>query len=393
MFVFLILGIGVLIFWCLRIPHFLPGRLRQLPQTDFTQALPSVTIVVAARNEEKDIERSVRALLAQQRVNHEIVVVNDRSTDDTGRILDRLHAEDPRVRVVHNLVLPEGWLGKCWALKQGASQATGDYLLFCDGDAVFTPTGLAEILGVCKKENLDHLTLVPRMITDGGLEAALSSSLFFLVFLFQNPALVFDRNRKGNFFGFGACNVVRRSLYESFGGHEPLKLEVLDDVFLGALAKRSGGSSGLYAGQRVLSLRWYSGVWDFVKGIEKNAFAGLGFSLKHLSLALVFQVLFFFSPPVMALVLPLTFGWPWLISTLICHVLFAVHSHRIEQPWQVAWRFLPGLFMQDLAICRSAFLTLKRKGIIWRETFYSTDSLRQAQLVLRGGQEPASKAQ
>lgn len=102
--------------------------------------LPFLSIVVPARNEERQIEQCVRSLLAQRYPRFEVIAVNDRSEDRTGEILERIAAQDQRLRVIHGETLPGGWVGKPWALMQGADVALGDWLLFTDADTLHSRT-------------------------------------------------------------------------------------------------------------------------------------------------------------------------------------------------------------------------------------------------------------
>src|SRR6185436_14838718 len=104
--------------------------------------MPSISIVVAARNEARGIEAAMRSLLAQDVPRLEVVAVDDRSEDATGAILDRFAEAEPRLRVVHVAELPDGWLGKCHALWLGAGQAAGELILFTDADVVMAPDTL-----------------------------------------------------------------------------------------------------------------------------------------------------------------------------------------------------------------------------------------------------------
>ena len=100
---------------------------------------PSVSVIVPSRNEERAVEAATRALLAQDYPSLEVVAIDDRSTDATGRLLDALAAQDERLVVRHVTALPEGWLGKNYAMARGAEGARGEWLLFTDGDVLFAP--------------------------------------------------------------------------------------------------------------------------------------------------------------------------------------------------------------------------------------------------------------
>src|SRR3954468_271576 len=135
--------------------------LRDLPP--LAGPLPRVSIVIPARNEERNLEEALRSILALDYDNLEIDVVDDRSTDRTGEILDRMALADPRLRIVHVRDLPPGWLGKNHALWLGAEKATGDYLLFTDADVVMEPSTLRRAAGLMAADGLDHLMASPEI--------------------------------------------------------------------------------------------------------------------------------------------------------------------------------------------------------------------------------------
>src|SRR6185503_16385453 len=97
------------------------------------------SIIVPARNEVTGIEKCLRSILKTEYKNVEILVIDDRSTDDTAKIAERVAATDPRMRVIHGAELPKGWYGKPWACWQGFQQAQDTVLLFTDADTVHGP--------------------------------------------------------------------------------------------------------------------------------------------------------------------------------------------------------------------------------------------------------------
>src|SRR5215210_3285113 len=144
-------------------------RLRDVPPLGGPR--PRVSIIIPARNEERNVEEALRSVLALDYDNLEIEVVDDRSTDRTGEILDRMAAAEPRLRIVHVRELPAGWLGKNHALWLGAAKATGEYLLFTDADIVMDPSALRRAVGAMHKadggDGLDHLTASPEIERTG----------------------------------------------------------------------------------------------------------------------------------------------------------------------------------------------------------------------------------
>ena len=135
---------------------------------------PRVSIIVPARNEEATIEQALNTLLALDYDNYEVIAVNDRSTDRTGEIMERVagsygqnshvsqklrdmgHPTVRPLRVIHHTELPAGWLGKTHAMWTAANLATGDWLLFTDADVLFKPDSLRRALAYAEAEPADH---------------------------------------------------------------------------------------------------------------------------------------------------------------------------------------------------------------------------------------------
>src|SRR5574337_712644 len=125
-------------------------------------AAPKVSIIVPARNEEEHVEVAVSSLLALDYPDYEVIAVNDRSSDRTGEILDRLAAASRgRLRVLHVTELPAGWLGKHHAMGLAAQQAAGDWLLFTDADITFRSDALRRALFYAGECHCDHLVVFP----------------------------------------------------------------------------------------------------------------------------------------------------------------------------------------------------------------------------------------
>ena len=246
-----------------RLPALAPG----------SRSRPTLSVVLAACNEQDSIERSVCSLLEQAYSGLEVVLVDDRSTDGTGEIADRLAAGDPRVRVVHVTDLPAGWLGKVHALQRGTDAATGEFLLYADADVRFAPGALERAIDFALAHDLDHLTLLPHLEANSLAARALMQEFFVGYVRRTGGARGPVQKRKP--FGYGAFNLVRRAALARTAGFEWLRMEVLDDLGLGALMKDSGARCGFAVAPDALSVLWYSGIAAAVRGFEKNTFGGL----------------------------------------------------------------------------------------------------------------------
>jgi len=173
--------------------------------------LPTLTIVVPARNEEAEIEAALRSLLQLDYPHYEIVAVDDRSTDQTGAIMDRLAAgpaSQGRLRVVHVKELPAGWLGKVHAMWLGAQQTQSDWLLFTDADCVFRADSVSRAVYYAGATATDHLVLFPtaHMRTLG--ERMMISFPQVMSSFAMRPWKVRDPNARDHI-GVGAFNLIR----------------------------------------------------------------------------------------------------------------------------------------------------------------------------------------
>ena len=263
-------------------------------------ASPRVSVVIPARNEELDIEATVRSHLSTDYPDFQVVVVDDRSTDATANILGKLAREVPRLVVVSGTDPPGGWLGKPHALWEGAQVADGEILLFADADVRYDPRAIREAVALLDARSLDLLTFFPHFEMRGFWENVLLPFLGVTVFLGLGFVAA-SRRARGLALGAGAGNLVRRSTYDAVGGHEALRNSVVDDVRLANAVKRAGFPVAAFrAGDRV-SVRIYRGFRAVWNGFTKNvawAFAG---AWGAVLLPLVTFVLFLWIVPAVTL--------------------------------------------------------------------------------------------
>lgn len=247
-----------------------PRLRREMPRET-----PLVSVVIPARDEARVIGRTLRAMLAQTYPQLEIVVVNDRSTDATGAILASI--DDPRLVAVDGEEPPAGWLGKPWALHQGALRARGELLLFVDADVQYAPDAVAAAVARLERSGLAMTSLFPHFELHGFWEHIAMPNL--AVFAFSMiPLWLTNRTRLPILAaGGGPGNLVRREAYEAAGGHLALKDAVVDDVALARLVRRAGhGTEFVRADEGFVSLHMYDGLREIVDGFTKNMFSVFG---------------------------------------------------------------------------------------------------------------------
>jgi len=339
---------------------------------------PRVSVIVPCRNEAAGVVAAVSSLLAQDYPDLEIVAVNDRSEDATGALLDGMARQDARLTVLDIRTLPEGWLGKIHAVHEGARRATGEWLLFTDGDVVFAPDALKRSVAFATAHGLGHFVALPTFIADGFLERAFLAIFALTLSAKLDPSrLSVPKSRA--FVGVGAFGLVQRDAYARIGGHERLAFEVADDLKLGLLLRRHGVAQGCLDADGLVSVRWQNGLLATLRGLEKNAFAGCEWRGAVAAVA-VFLILASTLLPYLPLVLPLA-SWTLPLAGIAAALpLVAVGlSARRVSGGSGLEGFLAPLAALALAgvIAWSTVLTLARGGILWRGTFYPLDELRR----------------
>ena len=341
------------------------------------QRWPRLSVIVPACDEEMTIEPAMQTLLNQDYPNLEIIAVNDRSSDQTGALLDKLAATSPQLQVVHIEALPENWLGKVHALARGTERATGEFLLFTDADTHFEPGLLKRVLGWVNAESLDHVTLAPTLHASS-LALGTSLACFTQLFLAQLRMADVAAGRESNPIGIGAFNLVRREVFVDTPGWEWLRLEIADDVGLGQMmAQRSDRTVFAFAGD-ALHIAWYRTVSELVHGLAKNAYPKMGHfnPIRTLGLIVVCPIapaafLYSFTTPLAG------------VSALIV-LLTAVSARRLNQlgtaplPTALAPLAVP-LF--SWILLNSMVRILREGGVRWRDTHYPTALLKANQRV------------
>lgn len=337
---------------------------------------PRVSILFAARDEEEKLPAALETLSALDYPYLEIIAVDDRSQDSTGRVLDEFARTHPRFRVVHVTQLPPGWLGKPHGLQKAYESSTGEWLLFTDADVRFSPDVLRRAITLAKLRQLDHLTLLCDVEMVGFWETALLT-FFGLAFFIANDPYRAANPKSQMYVGVGAFQLLKRSAYEASGTHRRLALEVIDDMKLGKIIKQSGFRSGTAIAQDTVVVRWHSGLGNLIRGVTKNFFAGLGYNLALVS-ASVTGLLLTNVLPIGGLI----FGHGWIQVFSTVAILIALGFHigvdvvtRVSPLYALTYPL--GAIIFAYMILRSTVITLKQGGIIWRDTFYPLDELKR----------------
>jgi hypothetical protein len=243
-------------------------------------SLPRVSVMIPARNESAAIEETVTRWIAIREQDGyaalELILIDDRSTDGTGAIMHRLAADRPWIRVLTVEALPAGWMGKNHALWLAAQQAEGDYFLFTDADVLVALDTVNRAVAACQVHSTDHVTVIPRLQIAGWFHHALAGA-FYLFFVLKHRPWEAAQPKRSGAMGVGAFNLVSRSAYEAIGTHQALAMRPDDDMALGRLLKGAGYRQGVAYGGDHVTVAWYPHARALVEGLQKNAFALMGY--------------------------------------------------------------------------------------------------------------------
>jgi len=240
------------------------GRVFLLPQASTCDQPNRLTVVIAARNEADNIGPCLQSLLGQSGIA-QIIVVNDHSTDATAEVVASFRARDGRVVHFFAPELPAGWLGKSHALHFGAKQVSTSYVLFTDADVIFGPGIIAEALRKMSAARLDHLG--GHFFVD--CRSVAEEICAPVLVLSSGLALFGTANSLGA--ATGAFNLVRNVVYQAFGGHDPIKGDIVDDVALARHLKTCGARSEFVAMGDNLKVRLFVGFGGFVNSVMRSA--------------------------------------------------------------------------------------------------------------------------
>ncbi|MEO7085975.1 MAG: glycosyltransferase [Gemmatimonadaceae bacterium] len=303
---------------------------------------PLVSVIIPARNEARNIERCVRSVLASQYPNFETIVVDDHSTDETGRIVQELAEGDIRLHVLSAPELPAGWFGKQWACASGAARAKGEIIVFTDADTYHAPDLLPRVVNAMREREADLLSVAGTQETKSFWERIVQPHLFaMLLARYGGTESVSNAKRAVDVIANGQFIAVRRDAYDRVGGHAKVRERVAEDMAIAQEFFRAGRRVVLYAATEQFSTHMYSGLREVVAGWSKNIYAGgrdaaLGGAAGRAlyPLVLIGWPLLGIAP-VVALAMA-AFGLlsqSWLIWSVVC-VAFAIGF------WTVLYRFM-----------------------------------------------------
>jgi chlorobactene glucosyltransferase len=342
---------------------------------------PFVSILVPARNEELNIGRCVRSLLAQEYPAFEVIVLDDHSTDATRSILDAIQKENPALRIISGEALPAGWLGKHWACHQLAGVARGELLLFTDADTWHEPDALRDSVATMMKESTDLLTAFPheQVVTWG--EKLTVPVLGFAPFSFVPVFLARFRGFSRLAVTIGQFMLFRRTAYDAIGGYEAVRTHPLDDVQFGRRVLKNSLKWQLVDGTNHVHCRMYRDFDASISGFTRSLFAFFTDHVLWYSLAWLWIAVIFLEPWLVILLnslgirlafFPNSLAW---MAVLEAFVLFLLIYFRFRFPLYLVWLYPLSICMWVWLAFRSLIFALRGKAG-WKDRRLPTPTLR-----------------
>jgi chlorobactene glucosyltransferase len=339
--------------------------------------VPLVSVLVPARNEEHRILADcIRSILAQDYESFEVIAVNDRSTDATGAILETLAMSDERLRVIQGEELPAGWLGKPYAMQQAINHARGEWILATDADMIFDQAVLRTAVDCTLKADGDALTLIPHFEAGSFWERVMIPTWGWVLLMFSLFYRISNPKTPGAV-GIGGFFLMRRAVLERVGGYEALKDEVMEDVRLAEMIKRSGARMLTEYAPNLLSTRMYRNFSEMWECSTKNWFSGVKFSMLF-ALSCVFSMyLMSVVPPLIAVTSAIGIAagvranlWllfiPASLSWLLQITVLAIASARSEVSPAYALTAPLGLTLLYAMLFDSSIRITTGRGVTWK---------------------------
>ncbi len=355
------------------------------------QNLPFVSILVPARNEEAKIERCLDSLLLQDYPNFELVVIDDRSTDRTGEIIESYAKRDSRVKYVRGKDAPTGWIGKCNALAHAVGYASGDWYIFTDADTCHEKNSIRDAVAYSISNKTDLVSFVP-MQELGSFWEKLVMPTLLSSFVLGDPFHSVNNPRAKRAYAYGQYIICRRTSYDALGGHQSVRDEIVEDHAIARVFKENGYKILVADGKTLYSVRMYTDLESMWQGWTKNLYSLIDSHVFNL-FAIILLLNFVLVAPFLELIAVANMWVQAEISPLLPPITILVIAqlfilvlwfrrtadHRAGTKW---WHFfwLPfGCLSVSVLQLHAAYLVLSGSKVNWKGRQYTVNTSKTIQ--------------
>ncbi|MDZ7359043.1 MAG: glycosyltransferase [candidate division KSB1 bacterium] len=358
---YIALGILFLILSTTFFNFFTAPRIARAPKL---KATPKVSILIPARNEEKNIGNCLEGLVKQDYPNFEIIVLNDHSEDKTLQVIQEHQKRDDRIQFINGKDLPDGWLGKNWACHQLSQVATGDIFIFTDADNRHTPIAVKNTVAHIQNLKLGLISAFPQQWTVTLAEKMIVPIMDIFVYgtlpLWATYYLPFPSMAAAN----GQWIAFTREAYQQLGGHETVKNELVEDTFLARLAKKKRIKILTTAGTDAVFSRMYQNANEVWHGFSKNFYGLAGYN-NIVFFGIIFSMLIAFVSPYVLWLVPAvrTLALVAIGMNLLIRILISI---KYKHPFWVSVLLHPISMLYAVLIGLNSFLSINRGTIRWK---------------------------
>lgn len=388
LWIWLVIAIGVLVLVGLTlafnalIPK--PGN-SEIPDRE----LPFVSVIIPARNEETNIGRCLDCFTKQDYPRFEVVVIDDRSVDDTCKVVEEHAAADERIKLIRGTKPPPpGWTGKCNALVQAVAEAEGQWFFFADADTAHKPGALRDALcfAIANKAHMVSFWPVHEL---GSFWERVIMPVMWGAFFWSDPFHLVNDLASKQAYSIGHCIVIERGAYEAVGGHGSVSEWIIEDHALAKVVKGKFLNLMMADGRDVLQIRMYTGLGSVWSGWSKMLFSLAGYRLVNIGWMLLFINTVLLAPFLLAAVV----AYLWyagiscrhleaitLLSVLQIGLVMiwygSVSSHFHKLGWWYFFTVPIAAVMVSLCYCHSAYLVIAGSHVTWKDQRYPAKRLK-----------------
>lgn len=367
---------------------------------------PMVSVLIAGKDEEANIERAVRSMLRQDYPNFELIIINDRSQDRTPKILESLKAEDKtgRLKVIHVSELRDGWFGKNNAMREGVELARGEWLCFGDADCEQTSERtLSMAVRYAMENKADFFSLLPRLEMHGFWERVIQPVAGGLMVLWFHPKKV-NNPAAPNAYANGAFMLMSRKCYDAIGGHDAVKTEVNEDMHMARITKEKGLRLLVCQNDDLYTVRMYSNLKQIWRGWSRIFYGCFG-TFRRLRITFLMLVMMNHFPYTSLFLSAAVLGlagwaaanpmWMWvgaasaLAVVMQQSVIARYYKISYVSPWY-APTFIMGAVICSGMLINSMLKLNGRTAVAWRGTVYRSNQVMNEPVAGTPASGPAS---
>ena len=361
------------VLFCVNLRRYLPPAAPTPPEAS---ALPAISVLIPARDEEAVIEQAVASVLLSRGVVFEVIVMDDCSTDRTAAIVQRMASADSRVRLEQAPVLPAGWNGKqhaCWSLARAAKHGL---LCFVDADVRLEPEALARMAAFLRQSDAALVSGFPRQQTVTWMEWLLLPLIHFVLLGFLPMMRMRKTSDPAYAAGCGQFLLARRDAYFACGGHEQIKSTMHDGLLLPKLFRASAYRTDLADLTALATCRMYRNSRQVWQGLAKNATEGIAAPIRILPISLLLLM-----GEVLPFVFAVWFGVAGGLSTAVWVYLWVgiggawlprfLAAARFRQSWRGAFLHPAGIVLLLAVQWYSLIRKLMGAPVSWKDRSYA----------------------